>query len=155
MCMKKQFGKLVSHTLIIQQKLDRKQISQHNLERFKQNKTDFLRHFITMGETCFYNHNPKLKRLQWTEASCSAPKQEKSQRSAKKVMASVFWDAKEILLANYLQKSKTINSEYYCSLLDQLDENIGEKRPGLQHKKIIFHQDLLTKVFKQSQNSKN
>ena len=45
--MKKLFGKLVPHMLTIQQKLDRKQISQHNLERFKQNKTDFLRRFIT------------------------------------------------------------------------------------------------------------
>ena len=56
-------------------------------------------------------------------------------------MALVFWDAKGILLIDYLQKGKTINSEYYCSLLNQLDEKIREKRPGLQHKQIIFHQN--------------
>ena len=70
-----------------------------------------------------------------------APKQVKSQQSAKKVMASVFWDEIGILLIDYLQKGKTINSEYYCSLLDQLDEKIHKKRPGLQLKKITFHQD--------------
>ena len=149
--MKKLFGKLVPHTLTIQQKLDRKQISQHNLERFKQNKTDFLRRFITMDETWIYHHDPKLKqeRLQWTEAGCSAPKQVKSQRSAKKVMASVFWDAKGILLIDYLQKGKTINSEYYCRLLDQLDEKIRVKRLGLKKKKSFFIKTmhLLTKVF--------
>ena len=53
--MKKLFGKLVPHTLTIQQKLDRKQISQHNLKRFKQNKPDFLRRFITMDETWIYH----------------------------------------------------------------------------------------------------
>ena len=35
----------------------------------------------------------------------------------------------------------TTNSEYYSGLLDQLNEKIKEKRPGLQKKKIIFHQD--------------
>ena len=59
--MKKLFEKWEPHTLTIQQKLDRKQISQHNLEHFKQNKTDFLRRFITMDETWIYHHDPKLK----------------------------------------------------------------------------------------------
>ena len=49
--MKKLFGKLVPHSLTIQQKLNRKQISQRNLKRFKQNQTDFVRRFITMDET--------------------------------------------------------------------------------------------------------
>ena len=44
-------------------------------------------------------------------------------------------------MIDYLEKGKTINSEYYCNLLDQLDKNIREKRPGLQKKTIIFHQD--------------
>ena len=141
--MKKLFGKLVPHSLTIQQKLNRKQISQRNLKRFKQNQTDFVRRFITMDETWIYHHDPKLKqeRLQWIEAGSSAPKQVKSERSAKKIMASIFWDAKGVLLIDYLEKGKTINSEYYCNLLDQLDKNIREKRSGLQKKTIIFHQD--------------
>ena len=87
--------------------------------------------------------DPKLKqeRLQWTEAGCSVPKKVKSRRSAKKVMASVFWDAEGILLIDYLKKCKTINSEYYCQLLDQLNVKICGKRLGLSKKKIIFHQD--------------
>ena len=57
--MKKLFGKLVPHTLTIQvqQKLDRKQISQHNLKCFKQNKTVYLRRFITMDEPWIYHHD--------------------------------------------------------------------------------------------------
>ena len=59
--MKKLFGKLVPHTLTIQQKLDRKQVSQHYLERLKQNKTDYMRRFITMDETWIYHNDHKLK----------------------------------------------------------------------------------------------
>jgi len=56
-------------------------------------------------------------------------------------MASVFWDAEGILFIDYLEKGKTITGEYYCNLLTRLDKKILEKRPGLQKKKIIFHQD--------------
>jgi len=56
-------------------------------------------------------------------------------------MALVFWDAEGILFIDYLEKGKTITGEYYSNLLTRLDEKVREKRPGLQKKKIIFHQD--------------
>ena len=82
--MKKLFGKLVPHSLTIQQKLNRKQISQRNLKRAESNRFCAS----TMDETWIYHHDPKLKqeRLQWIEAGSSAPKQVKSERSAKKIM---------------------------------------------------------------------
>jgi hypothetical protein len=52
----------------------------------------------------------------------------------------VFWDAEGILFVDYLEKDKTITGEYYSSLLTRPDKKICEKRPGLQKKKIIFHQ---------------
>jgi histone-lysine N-methyltransferase SETMAR len=45
------------------------------------------------------------------------------------------------LFINYLENGKTITREYYSNLLTRLDETIHEKRPGLQKKKIIIHQD--------------
>ena len=53
----------------------------------------------------------------------------------------MFWDAEGIFFIDYLEKGKTITGEYYSNLLVRLDEKIREKRPGLQKKKIIFHQD--------------
>jgi hypothetical protein len=76
-----------------------------------------------------------------TEAGCLAPKKKRSVPSAGKVMESVFWDAEGILFIDYLEKGKTITGEYYSNLSTSLDENIREKRPGLQKKKIIFHQN--------------
>ena len=61
------------------------------------------------------------------EAYGSAPKKTKSIASAGKVMASVFWDAKGILLIDYFEKGRTITGEYYSNLLDQLDIKIREK----------------------------
>jgi hypothetical protein len=41
--------------------------------------------------------------------------------SAGKVMASVFWDAEDILFIDYLEKGKTITGKYYSNLLTRLD----------------------------------
>jgi len=53
----------------------------------------------------------------------------------------VFWDVEGIVFIDYLEKGKTITREYYSNLLTKLDEKIREKRPSLQKKNIIFHQD--------------
>lgn len=52
------FGKLVTHSLTIQQEQTRKQISQPNLILLNKSETDFL----TMDETKIYHHDHKLKK---------------------------------------------------------------------------------------------
>jgi len=96
-----------------------------------------------MDETWNHHYTPESKQqsVQWTEAGCSTPKKTRSDPSAGKVTASVFWDAEGILFIDYLEKRKTITGEYYSSFLTRLDEKIRWKMPGLQKKKIIFHQD--------------
>jgi len=39
------------------------------------------------------------------------------QKSAGKVLASIFWDQGGIILIDYLPEGQTINAEYYSSLL--------------------------------------
>jgi len=50
------------------------------------------------------------------------------QKSAGKVLASIFWDQDGILLIDYLPKGQTINAEYYSSLLVQMKDILKEKR---------------------------
>ena len=141
--MKKLSARWVPRLLTLDQKGVRMQLSQECLSRFKKNTADFVRRFVTTDETWVHYYTPetKLQSKQWTESGSSAPKKAMVVKSAGKVMASVFWDAKGILLIDYLSKGKTINGEYYANILDQLHQNIQQKRPGLAHKKIIFHQD--------------
>ena len=61
--------------------------------------------------------------------------------SARKVMASIFWDAKGIVFIDYLQKGKTINGEYYAKLLRELQQAIKSKWPGKLTKGVLLHQD--------------
>ena len=44
-----------------------------------------------------------------------------------KVLASEFWDSEGILFIDYLEKGRTINSEYYIALLMCLKEEIVKK----------------------------
>ena len=73
-------------------------------------------------------------------AESPPPKKFRVQASGK-VIASIFWDAEGILFIDFLPKGRTINSEYYCNLLEQLREAIDNKRPGKIERGVIFHQD--------------
>jgi len=44
------------------------------------------------------------------------------QKSAEKVLASIFWDQDGFLLIDYLPNVQTINAEYYSSLLVQMKD---------------------------------
>jgi hypothetical protein len=80
------------------------------LEVFQRNPTDLKKRFVTMDETWIYYNVPETKNQskQWIGPGELAPKKTKTG----KVIASVFWGSKGILLIDYLQKEKTINAQY-------------------------------------------
>lgn len=57
---------------------------------------------------------------QWCEPKEPRPKKAKVVYFAGKIMATVFWDAKDVLLVCYMRKGATINSETYCEVLNDL-----------------------------------
>jgi len=63
------------------------------------------------------------------------------QKSAGKVLASIFWDHEDILLIDYLPKGQAINAEYYSSLLVQMKDILKEKRRGKVTKAVLFLHD--------------
>lgn len=141
--MRKLTARWVPRLLTLHQKRVRMKISKALLAQFRQNKSDFWRRLITVDETWIHHNTPETKKQskQWTSKGEPAPKKAKTVFSAGKVMATVFWDSRGIILIDYLQKGKTITGTYYASLLDKLMAEIAEKRPHLQRKKILFHQD--------------
>ena len=76
--------------------------------------------------------------IEWTAAGESRPKRPKTQTSASKVFASIFWDAQGILFIDYLEKRRIINSEYHIALLVCLKEEITKKLPQMKKKKCSF-----------------
>ena len=62
-------------------------------------------------------------------------------KSAGKVIATVFWHAREIIYTDYSEKGQTIIGAYYASLLHRLSKEIKKKRPHLKKKKILLYWD--------------
>jgi len=98
---------------------------------------------VTMDETWLYHYDPETKQqsMEWRHSGSPRPKIFRVQKSAGKVLASIFWDQDGILLNDYLPKGQTINTEYYSSLLVQLKDTLKEKRRGKVTKGEMFFHD--------------
>ena len=90
--------------------------------------------FIIMSQRIKLSHH-------WVGPGSPRPKKFKTQPSAGKVMATVFWDAKGVIMLDFLPKRSTITGVYYANLLDQLRTAIPEKRRGKLSKGVLLQQD--------------
>ena len=88
-----------------------------------------------MDETWLYHYDPETKQqsLEWQHSGSPCSKKFCVQKSAGKVLASIFWDQDSILLIDYLPKGQTINVEYDSSLLVQLKDILKEKQRKMKH----------------------
>jgi hypothetical protein len=85
----------------------------------------------------------KLKGSQRSACTTLSPHKPKKfkQTSARKLMATVFWDRKGVLMVEFMQQGTTITSEVYCKTLNQLRTAIQNKRhemltSGIVHGRI-------------------
>ena len=110
------------------------------LAYFNRNPKEFSRRFVTMDEIWIHQYTLESCEgsQQWVENGESAPKHPKTQQSAGKVMASVFWDIRGVIFIDYLEEGRTITGAYYAALLDQLVDEISKKRLYLKKKKSFF-----------------
>ena len=106
-------------------------------------KNDFLLRLMTVDETWVHYYEPenKAQSRQWVGSGSPRPKKFKTQPSAGKVMATVFWDAKDVIMLDFLLKRSTITGVYYANLLDQLKTVIREKRRGKLSKDVLLQQN--------------
>ena len=109
------------------------------LSMFQRNSKEFLRRYVTIDVTWIHHYmlETKNQSKMWTGPEESAPKKAKTVLSAGKVMATIFWDSRGIILIDHLQKGKCITGEYYASLLDRFDAILNEKRLHLAKKSAI------------------
>ena len=103
----------------------------------------FFDRIITGDETWVYQYDPEIKQQskQWLPHGSSGPIKFKSERSVKKVVATVFWDSEGVVLVDFLEGKKTVTGAYYVEVLRKLRAKLAENRPGKLHHGIIFHHD--------------
>ena len=98
------------------------------LKRFG-SKDNFLLLLVTVDETWFHYYEPenKAQSRQWVGPGSPKPKKFKTQPSAGKVMAIVFWDAKGVIMLDLLPQG-IITGVYYANFQDHLRAPICKKR---------------------------
>ena len=71
-----------------------------------------------MDETWLYHYDPETKQqsIEWRHSVSPRPKKFRVQKSAWKVLASIFWDQDGVLLIDYFQRAKlsTRSITHFC-----------------------------------------
>lgn len=113
------------------------------LALMNEDQEKFFARIVTGDETWLRNWDPETKQesMQWKHTDSPVPKKFRTQPSAQKVMATIFWDCEGILMIDYLPKKTTITGEYYATLIKKLRECIKEKRRGKLTAGILLLQD--------------
>lgn len=133
----------VPRALSEEQKATRMMCSLTFLQRYHADGQHFIDHIVTGDETWLHHFVPTTKRatMEWKHARSPTKKKFKVTPSAGKVMASIFWDSRGVLLIDYLERGHTVTAERYCGTLRRLREAIRRKRPGMLSEGVILLHD--------------
>ena len=95
---------------------------------------------VTGDETWLHHWDPDTKKesMQWKRSGSPPPKKFCTQPSAGKVMATVFWDTKGIILIDYKPAGTSVTGEYYANVIKQLRAAIKEKQRGKLAAGVFF-----------------
>ena len=140
--MRRLTARWVPKSLSDEQMATRASVCSALLKRFR-SKDDFLLCLVTVDETWVHYYDPenKAQSRQWVGPGSLRPKKFKTQPTAGMVMATVFWDAKGVIMLDFLPKRSTITGVYYANVLDQLRTAIHEKRRSKLSKGVLRQQD--------------
>ena len=143
LCLSKLSARWVPKALRPNQLNLRSELSTAILLKIEADEIRFFDRIITGDETWVYQYDPETKKQskQWLPRGLSGPIKFKSERSVKKVMATVFWDSEGVVLVDFLEGKKTVAGAYYVEVLRKLRAKLAKKRPGKLHRGILFHHD--------------
>ena len=118
--MRKLTARWVPKSLSNEQMATRASVCSALLKRFRSKEDGFLSRLVTVDETWVHYYEPENKAQSHQWVGLGSPKKFKTQPSAHKVMATVFWDAQGVITLDFLAKKSTITGAYCENLPDQL-----------------------------------
>uniref|UniRef100_H2ZZ49 Mos1 transposase HTH domain-containing protein n=1 Tax=Latimeria chalumnae TaxID=7897 RepID=H2ZZ49_LATCH len=127
--MSKVSGRWVPRNLSAQ---DQHQQLESSCKIFYADQANFPACVVTGDETWIHHWDPETKQesMQWKHQASPTPKKLHSQPLANKVMASILWDAKDVLLTDYMPHTR-MTDEYYATLMQKFRQAIKEKSKGV------------------------
>lgn len=141
--MRKVCARWIPRTLNKGQKDERVSAANEFLDMLQPDEEDIFGRIVTGDETWIYYYDPppKSQTMEWHPRGEQASEVPRKQIATKKVMASVFWDVKGIIMVEFLPKNTTVTGNYYADQMRRLREAIKEKRRGLLARNVLLLHD--------------
>lgn len=113
------------------------------LDWYESDPDMFVTRIITGDETWIRHWDPETKQesMQWKHQASPPPKKFRTQPSAGKIMATIFWDTEGVILVDYLPQKTTVTGQYYANILLKLKDAVKEKRRGKLSKGVLLLHD--------------
>ncbi|KFD52867.1 hypothetical protein M514_06177 [Trichuris suis] len=126
-----------------EQLVRRVNLSRVLLTKIEVNETGFFERIVTGDETWIYQYEPrnKIQSKQWLPTGSAGPVKLKAERSARKAMATIFWDSDGVILTDFLEGERTVTASSYKAVLRKLKTALARRRRGKLHLGVLFHQD--------------
>jgi len=111
------------------------------LELCHGNQRQVLESIVIGDETAVLYYDPLSKResMEWRKPVEAQPRKAKVTQSAKKFMATIFWDCRGIFLINFKERNTTVNAACCASLLHKLRDAIKKRRGMLGRGVLLLH----------------
>ncbi|KAJ4439580.1 hypothetical protein ANN_07707 [Periplaneta americana] len=113
------------------------------LQWYHDDSDEFLDRIVTGDETWIshFTPEPKQQSMHWRHSGSPVRTKFKQTLSVRKVMCTVFWDRKGILLIDFLPRGETVNADRYCETLRKLRRAIQNKRRGMLTAGVVLLND--------------
>jgi hypothetical protein len=101
-----------------QEKMNRMGLSLQSFLRYADGE-DMLNRIVTGDESWVHHYQPKSERasMKWKHPISLSARKFKVTPSAGKVMLTVSWDSRGVLLSNFQKRGENMNSASYCEVL--------------------------------------
>jgi len=132
----------VPKLLTEEHKLEQQATTLDFLTQYSEEGENFLSHVVTGNETWMSHEAPESKEqsMEWRHTSSPTKTKFKQTTSTRKVMCTMFWDRKGVLLADFLPQGSTINAGV-CWNTQKLHRMIQKKQRGMFSRGVVLIHD--------------
>ncbi|KAJ4426490.1 hypothetical protein ANN_27304 [Periplaneta americana] len=140
---KKVCARWVPKNLTPEHKMQRLGAALTFLQRYHEDGDEFLDRIVTGDETWISHFTPETKQqsMNWRHSGSPVRTKFKQTLSVRKVMCTMFWDRKGILLIDFLPRGETVNADRYCETLRKLRRAIQNKSRGMVTAGVVLLHD--------------
>lgn len=140
----KKSARWVPRILTEAQKEARVRFAQYFLDKFKNGKSSTFQKIVTGDEAWFYKYDPETKQqsMVWSPEGANPPVKAKQQKSATKVMMSVYFTREKVVAAIPLEKGQTVTAKWYTeTCLPEVFQSLLGKRQKKELRRYFLHHD--------------